>query len=105
MAATSIDQPTPGTDQPGSQDRAPTASAERLYWRAVVRTGGQAGPTRDKEQRLEWHLAACAAPRGEGSHCTEGQHLIETIGHPNGHCIVDGVCGSCGAASRAGTTG
>jgi hypothetical protein len=32
-----------------------------------------------------------------GSHCTEGRHLIETVGHPDGHCIVGGVCGLCGA--------
>ena len=104
MAATSI-QPTPGTD-PGSQDSAPTAGAQRLYWRAVVRTGGQsvAGSAHTKE-RLEWHLAACTAPRTEGRHCTEGQHLIETMGHPNGHCIVDGVCGVCGASVRSETEG
>lgn len=97
MAATSIDEPTPATDRPGSQ------GAERRYWRAVVRTGGQVGSTREKD-RVEWHLAVCAAPGGEGTHCTEGQHLIETIGHPNGHCIVEGACGLCGAPACAETT-
>jgi hypothetical protein len=40
---------------------------------------------------------ACEAPHAEGGHCTEGRHLIETIGHPDGHCIVSGLCGLCGA--------
>jgi len=46
---------------------------------------------------VEWHLSECAAPQSEASHCTEGRHLIETMGHPDGHCIIDGVCGLCGA--------
>src|SRR5919202_1853455 len=69
---------------------------KRLFWRAVVRTGGQVAASRERD-RVEWHLAACTAPHAEGSHCTEGRHLIETIGHPDGHCIVNGVCGLCGA--------
>jgi hypothetical protein len=102
MAATTI-EPTPnsGGEQPADKANAEVAVVPvvkpRVYWRAVVRTGGQVSPSRERD-RVEWHLAACAAPQSEGSHCTEGRHLIETIGHPDGHCIVDGTCGLCGAA-------
>ncbi len=94
MAATTI-EPTPNTggDPPAGKAKAEPAAptVQRVYWRAVVRTGGQVGATRERD-RVEWHLAAC-----EGRHCTEGSHLMETIGHPDGHCIVQGACGLCGA--------
>src|SRR5438477_8167093 len=101
MAATTI-EPTPNTggERPAGKAKAepaaPPVVKRRVYWRAVVRTGGQVAASRERD-RVEWHLAACAAPLGTGNHCTDGQHLIETIGHPDGHCIVDGVCGLCGA--------
>jgi hypothetical protein len=99
MAATTI-EPTPNTggERPAGKAKAEPVAPEkaRVFWRAVVRTGGQVSASRERD-RTEWHLAACASPRGEGSHCSEGQHLIETIGHPDGHCIVNGVCGLCGA--------
>ena len=74
------------------------SSNERLYWRAIVRVGGLFAASRQGD-RLEWHLAACDAPHGEGTHCNEGLHLTETIGHPDGHCIVDDACGRCGVAT------
>ena len=99
MAATTI-EPTPNTggDRPAGKGRAQAAApvAQRVYWRAVVRTGGQVSASRERD-RVEWHLAACPAPISAGSHCTEGRHLIETIGHPDGHCIVNGMCGLCGS--------
>lgn len=117
MAATTID-PTPngGSERPAIEPEAETPpiepsaetptsvtkaepsepAAKRLRWRAVVRTGGQVSASRERD-RVEWHLTTCTAPLTEGSHCTEGRHLIETIGHPDGHCIIDGVCGLCGA--------
>jgi hypothetical protein len=114
MAATTIEpaepaEPAPesaerstGTAQASKAETAPARApvAERMVWRAVVRTGGQIAARRERE-RIEWHLAACAAPRGEGTHCTEGQHLIETVGHPDGHCILDGACGVCGQPAAA----
>jgi hypothetical protein len=104
MAATTI-EPTPnnGGERPASGKAKAVAAApvaERTYWRAVVRTGGQVSASRERD-RVEWHLAACAAPHTAGSHCTEGRHLIETIGHPDGHCIVNGTCGLCGAEPPA----
>lgn len=100
MAATTI-EPTPDADaeRPAAKAKAESpvaAPKQRKFWRAVVRTGGQVSASRERD-RVEWHLAACSAPQAEGSHCSEGRHLIETIGHPDGHCIVDGVCGLCGA--------
>jgi hypothetical protein len=99
MAATTI-EPTPNTggERPAGKAKAEPAAPvkTRVYWRAVVRAGGQVAASRERD-RVEWHLAACAAPLEAGSHCSEGQHLIETIGHPDGHCIVGGVCGLCGA--------
>ena len=101
MAATTI-EPTPNTggERPSGKGKAEPAapSTARTFWRAVVRTGGQLGSTRERD-RVEWHLAACTAPTEAGSHCTEGRHLIETIGHPDGHCLIDGTCGLCGAAA------
>src|SRR6266581_9633217 len=104
MAATTI-EPTPNTggERPvGKAKVEPAAPAvkKRTYWRAVVRTGGQVSASRERD-RVEWHLAACAAPGAEGAHCTEGRHLLETIGHPDGHCILDGKCGLCGADAPA----
>ena len=102
MAATTID-PTPNAgERPAGKPKADAAAVparQRVFWRAVVKTGGQVSASRERD-RVEWHLAACAAPTGEGKHCTEGQHLIETMGHPDGHCIVEGTCGLCGAPER-----
>jgi hypothetical protein len=99
MAATTI-EPTPnsGGERPAGKAKAEPAApvVKRVFWRAVVRTGGQVSAGRERD-RVEWHLAACTAPHSPGDHCNEGQHLIETIGHPDGHCIVEGVCGLCGA--------
>ena len=99
MAATTI-EPTPNTgdELPAGKAKAEPAAPKqkRVYWRAVVRTGGQLGASRERD-RVEWHLSACTALQEVGSHCTEGRHLIETVGHPDGHCIVEGVCGLCGA--------
>ena len=102
MAATTI-EPTPNTggERPAGKPKAePVAPARpRVFWRAVVRTGGQLGASRERD-RVGWHLAACTAFEDEASHCTEGRHLMETIGHPDGHCIIDGKCGLCGAEAR-----
>ncbi|MCA1648418.1 MAG: hypothetical protein LC797_24150 [Chloroflexi bacterium] len=99
MAATTID-PTPnsGGEQPATEPTPkPVAPAtKRILWRAVVRTSGTVSNSRERD-RVEWHLATCTAPQHENNHCTEGRHLIETIGHPDGHCVIDGVCGLCGA--------
>ena len=106
MAATTID-PTPNgggepateaKPEPPIEAKAEPASppTKRILWRAVVKTGGQVSASRERD-RVEWHLSACTAPQVEGNHCTEGRHLIETIGHPDGHCLIDGVCGLCGA--------
>ena len=102
MAATTI-EPTPNTDgeRPASKAKAEGAApAQRVFWRAVVRTGGQVAASRERD-RVEWHLAACTAPQSATSPCTEGRHLIETIGHPDGHWVIHGACGLCGAAAPA----
>jgi hypothetical protein len=99
MAATTIEPiPNSGGERPaaGATGEVASPAAPRVLWRAVVRTGGQVSASRERD-RVEWHLSVCTAPHSDGSHCTEGRHLIETIGHPDGHCIVDGVCGLCGA--------
>jgi hypothetical protein len=75
---------------------------QRVLWRAVVRTGGTFGAGRERD-RVEWHLVGCEVPHAEGSHCTEGEHLIETSGHPDGHCVVNGRCGRCGQTARQAT--
>ena len=111
MAATTI-EPTPdagerpvGKSAKASAEAPKAAPAPRVrtYWRAVVRAGGQVNASRERD-RVEWHLAACAVPGGTGQHCSEGEHLIETTGHPDGHCVVNGVCGLCGAPPATGAT-
>jgi hypothetical protein len=103
MAATTV-EPSPGAGERASgkakSEAARLRARERVYWRAVVKTGGRIGASREKD-RVEWHLAACEAPRTEGSHCNEGLHLIETVGQPDGHCIINGKCGTCGDQPRA----
>ncbi len=84
----------------GKATEASTAAEPRLYWRAIVRTGGSFGAGREGD-RVEWHLAECQAPAGDGEHCNEGMHLVETVGHPDGHCMVDGRCGRCGEVARS----
>ncbi len=102
MAPTTI-EPTPeANERPSGKAKAESKPAtvapvaKPRYWRAVVRTAGQVSSSRERE-RVEWHLAGCAVPSSEGQHCSEGMHLIETAGHPDGHCVIDGVCGLCGA--------
>ena len=81
----------------------PSASIpERMFWRAVVRTGGTFAASRERD-RIEWHLVGCPAPRAPGAHCNAGQHLLEIGGQPDGHCLVDGRCGRCGESARAQT--
>jgi hypothetical protein len=103
MAATTI-EPTPdASERPVGKAKAAEAVPavrSRTFWRAVVRTGGQISASRAKG-RVEWHLAACGVPNAEGQHCSEGVHLIETVGHPDGHCIVNATCGLCGAPPAA----
>src|SRR5260370_24165773 len=92
------EQATEAKPEPSTEAKAEPAAPgrKRILWRAVVRTGGQVSASRERD-RVEWHLSVCTAPNDETKHCTEGRHLIETIGHPAGHCIIDGVCGLCGA--------
>jgi hypothetical protein len=110
MAATTIEPGPDAGERPAGKGKAEPAMAAaptvqppvgpRVYWRAVVRTGGQIAAASRERDRVEWHLTGCESPRAEGAHCTEGQHLIETVGHPDGHCIIGGVCGLCGAPQR-----
>jgi hypothetical protein len=79
--------------------KAAVTSPERLFWRAVVRTGGMFAASRERD-RVEWHLVGCPVPHAEGSHCTEGLRLAETSGQPDGHCVIDGRCGRCGETAR-----
>ena len=83
--------------------KAAVPSPERVYWRAVVRTGGMFAASRERD-RVEWHLAGCAVPNDEGSHCAEGLELIDSRGQPDGHCLVDGRCGRCGESAGAAAT-
>ncbi len=99
MPATIVDISEGAARRTRDKTPASTASASRLYWRAVVRTGGTFGPGREGD-RVEWHLAGCAAPTAEGEHCNEGMHLLETVGQPDGHCMIDGQCGRCGEEAR-----
>jgi hypothetical protein len=105
MAAPTTEPTSDAGERPAGKGKAEAAAAvpikPRVFWRAVVRTGGQVAASRERD-RVEWHLAACDVPNGQGKHCSEGQHLIETIGHPDGHCILDGACGLCGAPERSG---
>jgi hypothetical protein len=78
---------------------AAVAPSGRVFWKAIVRTGGMFAASRERD-RVEWHLAACDAPAGEGRHCSEGQQLIAASGQPDGHCVIDGRCGRCGEKAR-----
>jgi hypothetical protein len=103
MASSTI-QPAAEPTRVTRSKRAATANPhERVFWRAVVRTGGTFGAGRERD-RVEWHLAGCNVPHAEGSHCTEGEHLIETSGQPDGHCMIDGRCGRCGQTARQAAT-
>jgi hypothetical protein len=68
---------------------APSGGGERLPWRAVVHVS-------DRDAvHTTWHIAGCAAPVQADAHCPEGQKLIETLGDPDGHCLLDGQCARC----------
>jgi len=60
-----------------------------VTWRAVVHV-----LDRDTVQTT-WHIAACTAPLEAAAHCPEGQRLLETVGDPDGHCVVDDQCCRC----------
>lgn len=83
-----------------SPKKQPLPKDERLYWRAVVHAGGTFAASREGD-RVEWHLAGCDAPAAEGSHCSNGAGMVDLVGHPDGHCMVDGVCGRCGERAAA----
>ena len=61
----------------------------RLAWRAVVHM--QDGQT----VKTSWHLVGCTAPQEHAAHCPVGQHLLETTGEPDGHCLIEGSCARC----------
>lgn len=46
----------------------------------------------------EWHLVGCSDPTLGDAHCPEGRRLIETIGQPEGHCLVKDRCPVCDLA-------
>ena len=91
MSAT-IDEAPPTT---ATQEAALPQPSARLFWKAVIRVGARFGATREGD-RVEWHLSGCAAPEG-GEHCSEGQRLLDLNGQPDGHCVINGVCGRCAA--------
>jgi hypothetical protein len=74
----------------GGVVHAPALGNRRLVWRAIIHARD-----RDSVQQTEWHLAACSNVGDEAAHCPEGQHLIRTVGEPEGHCVVGRRCGRC----------
>ena len=57
---------------------------------------------RDQEAvQTAWHLAGCTAPHQAEAHCPEGQRLIESVGEPDGHCLLDGRCARCEEQAKA----
>jgi hypothetical protein len=93
MTATLVELPRTAA----AKTEAPAAikPAAALRWRAVIRVGSQYAASRQGD-RVEWHLAGCGVPAGAGEHCTNGHGMMEMIGHPDGHCVIDGACGRCG---------
>lgn len=65
---------------------------KRVIWRVIVHL-----VDRDTVQTT-WHLAACHAPFEAAAHCPHGRHLLETVGDPDGHCLIDGQCARCASA-------
>ncbi len=82
------------------RERSRSPEGQRLFWRGVVRLGSHS--TTPISDRVEWHLVDGPAPRAAGTHCNAGQHLVETIGQPDGHCVLHGRCGRCGEPVRSG---
>jgi hypothetical protein len=96
MAATIIELPTAASRRNVSASTEPSV---RKHWRAIVRTGGLFAASREGD-RVEWHLVECDAPHGAGEHCSEGERLLALTGNPSGHCLIDGVCGTCGEVAE-----
>lgn len=99
MAATIVDFNTVATRKSKGANEAIQPASERLYWRAVVRTGTMFAASREGD-RVEWHLADCAEPHGTGAHCSQGLYSLEVAGQPEGHCVVNGACGRCGESDQ-----
>src|ERR1051326_7367928 len=90
--------PPPEAREPAGAPRRPerVAPAEGLArcltWRAVVHI-------QDRETvQTTWHLAACDSPHEPAAHCPTGQRLLESVGDPDGHCVVDANCPRCQSA-------
>src|SRR5437867_6089826 len=86
----------PESHEPSSAPRrldhvaaSPGNGTRRLRWRAVVHV-------HDRDTiHTTWHLGDCTAPLNAANHCPEGQRLLGTVGDPEGHCLINGVCGRC----------
>jgi hypothetical protein len=61
----------------------------QLRWRAVVHA-----PDREAVQTT-WHMVACEAPLDPEQHCEQGRELMQSVGDPDGHCLIDGNCPRC----------
>jgi hypothetical protein len=40
-------------------------------------------------------MVACRAPLDPEQHCQQGRNLMESVGDPDGHCLIDGSCPRC----------
>lgn len=63
--------------------------ADRGHWRVLVHA------LDNGIVQTSWHLAGCTAPLDPAAHCEQGQSGIESVGDPDGHCLVDGTCARC----------
>jgi hypothetical protein len=85
-------EPAGALRRPERVARPPDGLARCLTWRAVVHI-------QDRETvQTTWHLAACDSPHEPAAHCPTGQRLPESVGDPDGHCLIDDNCARCQSA-------
>jgi hypothetical protein len=79
---------------------AENVAPRRVRWRVTVRPAAATANADRTAGRMAWHLADCTG--GPAGHCPAGQRQLDAGGDPDGHCLVDGVCGRCATLAEQG---
>jgi hypothetical protein len=92
-------EPAAAPKRPDHVDPPAARDADHGRWRVVVHA------LDNGTVQTSWHLAECSAPHDPAAHCAHGRQGLESLGDPDGHCLIDGTCPRCTLASDEPDTG